>query len=386
MNAEEFYVPDRSAIAITSMARVDRQIYLGLTGGARILAVYDIDTQHIQMAGEIFPWISDRGYCSKVHNALGVRADGSLLLGEGNHFTWDGLPVTMAYFDTELPERMLKRKRDQGFPDVSYADFCLPSIRDWNRTRDDPGGKVVSYTPATRQCAVVAALPPFLYVQSMIVDAAHDRAYGHTLPENRFFSLDLKTGVLEDHGRISDFAHHNMVVTPSGICYGGWIDKGDGQLKLLRYNPEENKLHHLDRVVSEEIGPKVAGNQGIDQWIVTRSGRIFMGMVDRSKLFEFHPEDESFESLGSLSAGGRMTTMDEDVDGTIWLGVDYPHMRLVRFDPKASGKSRFTDCGRVNTSYERCYFHASCLFEGALYLGETDGFSPSLHVVDLKTL
>ncbi len=106
-------------------------------------------------------------------------------------------------------------------------------------------------------------------------------------------------------------------------------------------------------------------------------------MVAGSLLFRFRYEEEKFERVGSLAKGGRITSMDEDDEGRIWIGADYPHMRLIRFDPKASGPDRFADFGRINASYERCYFHASCLYEGKLYLGETDGFSPSLHIVDL---
>ncbi len=384
MKVEERYVPDRDAIAITSMVRIDRKLYLGLTGGSAILACFDLDSDCIEMCDEIFPWVGKRGYCSKLHNALGALSDGSLLLGEGNHFTWDGLPVTTAYFDRELPERMLARKRAQGYPDVQYRDFCLPDLNGWDRRSCDPGGTVVRYDPGSKSRSIVARLPEFLYAQSMLVDARRGRAYGHTLPGNHFFSVDVANGRLTDYGRISDFAHHNMVVTPDGVCYGGWLDLGDGALKLLKYDPEEDRLRHLSQVILKKPGPKVAGNQGIDQWLITRSGRIFMGAVDRSQLFEFHAENETFEPLGVLSDGGRMTTMDEDANGAIWLGVDYPHMRLVRFDPTASGNGRFTDFGRVNTTHERCYFHASCCVDDRLYLGETDGFVPSLHLVDLK--
>ena len=45
-----------------------------------------------------------------------------------------------------------------------------------------------------------------------------------------------------------------------------------------------------------------------------------------------------------------------------------------------------TDCGPINPNLERCYIHASCLHKGKLYLGETDGFSPSLHIVDLGSI
>lgn len=368
------------------MARVGQKIYLGLTGAARVLAVYDIKAGAITVEKEIFPWVSGRGYCSKIHNAMGALSDGILILGEGNHFTWDGIPVTVNYFNRELPESMLKRKREQGFPDVQYTDFCLKNLENWDRTKTDPGGVIMRYAPQAGQVEVIGKLSRYLYVQSMIVDGKRDRAFGHTIPDNHFFYVDLRKREVRDFGHISEYAHHNMVITPDGVCYGGWIDKADGSLHLLKFDPDEGRLRYLNNVVLKDPGAKVAGNLGIDQWIVTRKGEIYMGTVAGAQLFRFHWREEKFELMGKCAEGGRVTSMDEDENGVIWIGAGYPNMHLVRFDPAAAGKSRFTDYGPVNTKYPRCYFHASCYYDGKLYLGETDGFSPSLHVIDLREL
>jgi hypothetical protein len=106
-----------------------------------------------------------------------------------------------------------------------------------------------------------------------------------------------------------------------------------------------------------------------------------MGTVADASLHEFHWMDEEFEFIANLADGGRVTTMDEDNDGNIWIGSGYPHMRLVRFQ---ADTRNIQDFGQVNDKYPRCYFHASCYYKGKLYLGETDGFSPSLHIVELK--
>ncbi len=384
MNIKEIHVPDRLAIAITSMVRMGGKIYLGLTGGARLLAIYDIASEQIQMGGEICPWIGARGYSGKFHNAMGALSDGSLLLGECSHLTWDGLPVTVNYFRTELPERMLARKRAQGFPDVKFTDFCLPDLQRWNRRTMDPGGNILRYLPDKDHAEIFCSLPPFLYAQSLLVDPQGTHAFGHTIPDNHFFHINITTGELTDHGRISDYAFHHMVVAPNGICYAAWLDKADGSIKLLRFDPEKCKLDHTDRMILRDPGSKIAGNLGIDHWLVAQDGTIYMGTVANSLLFRFKPETLEFTLLGRLAEGGRVTSMDEDENGILWISAGYPHTRLVRFDPSAP--ESITDCGPINPAYERCYIHASCLHEGKLYLGETDGFSPSLHIVDLKHL
>jgi hypothetical protein len=381
MQVRELHVPDRYAIAITSMARIGGKIYLGLTGGPRVLAVYDIARDKIELEKELFPWVAGRGYCTKVHNAMGILSDGSLLMGEGNHFTWDGIPVTVNYFNRELPESMLVRKRKQGFPDIQYTDFCLKNLEGWDRTRSDPGGVIMKYSPVDGRTEIISRLPQYLYVQSMIVDTQRNRAFGHTIPDNHFFFVDVAKREICDFGHISEYAHHNMVITPDGICYGGWIDKADGSLRLLKFAPAEVRLRYLSTVILKDAGAKVAGNIGIDQWIVTRKGEIYMGTVAESLLFRFDYRAEKFEQIGRLAQGGRVTSMDEDENGIIWIGAGYPNMHLIRFDPSADAKNRLTDFGPVNTTYPRCYFHASCCYGGRLYLGETDGFSPSLHIV-----
>lgn len=386
MKAEEFIVKEKLAIAITAIARVGDTLYLGLTGGARCLAAFDAKTKKIDLCPPIFPWVENRGYRAKIHNAMTALADGTLLLAEGNHFTWDGIPVTVNYFNRELPESMLSRKRAGGYPDARYEDFCLKDLENWDRRATDPGGVVLRYLPATGQTEVIGRLPRYLYAQSMIADPARGRAFGHTLPDNHFFYVDIKNKTVEDFGRISDYGFHNMVIAPNGVCYAAWIDRADGALKLLRFDPDRRRLDYLNKLILKDPGAKIAGNQGVDQWIVTRSGEVYAGMIANSLLLRFDWEEETFDVIGQLAQGGRVTSMDEDENGAIWASAGYPHTRLVRFDPKASGKERIVDFGAVNDRYPRCYFHASCYHDGELYLGETDGFSPSLHCVDLKKI
>ncbi len=386
MKTKEVYVKSRRATAVTSMKKIGDKIYLGLTGGSETLAVLDTKTDEITLCNDVFPWVKNRNYCVKIHNSLGVLSDGKLIMGECSHFTWDGLPVFNAYLKSELPEIMLKRKREQGYEDISYSEFALDNLDQWNRVRDDNGGKVVVYDPATDSSKIVADFPQFMYSQSMQVDAKRQKCYVNTIPDNHFLVVDIPTGKVTDYGRISEYGHHNMAIAPNGVCYLGWVDYYNKTLRLAKYDPNEDRFYHMDTLILQDIGPKIAGNQGIDQWIVTKDGEMYVGMVDKSKLFRFDWKTETFEYIADATDSGRTAVMEEDEDGIIWIGAGYPNMHLIRFDRKATGADRLKDYGPVNDKNYRCYFHSSAYHNGKLYLGETDGFTPSVHIVDLKSL
>ena len=384
MNINEVYVQSRRATAVTAMKKVDDIIYLGLTGGSDTLAKIDTKTDEVSLCADVFPWVKNRNYNVKIHNSLGALADGRLIMGECSHFTWDGLPVFNSYLKSELPEVMLERKRQQGYKDISYSEFALDNLEQWNRVRDDKGGKIVVYDPKTDSSEVIADMPQFMYSQSMQVDPVRNKAYINTIPDNHFLVVDITSGKVTDHGRISEYGHHNMVIAPNGICYLGWVDYYSKTLRLAKYVPDEDRFYHMDTVILRDIGSKIAGNQGIDQWIVTKSGEIYVGMVANSLMFKFHWEEEAFECIGQATVSGRVAAMEEDDDGIIWIGAGYPNMHLVRFDPKLTGRDKMIDLGPVNDKNYRCYFHASAYHNNKLYLGETDGFTPSVHIIDLK--
>ena len=104
MKVKEFYVQDRRAIAVTSMVGMGDTIYLGLTGGSYSLAKFHIPTETMSLCCETFPHLAQKQYCTKIHNSMGKLDDRYIVIGEGNHFSWDGLPVYSAYLKAELPE------------------------------------------------------------------------------------------------------------------------------------------------------------------------------------------------------------------------------------------------------------------------------------------
>ena len=59
----------------------------------------------------------------------------------------------------------------------------------------------------------------------------------------------------------------------------------------------------------------MAGNQGIDQWITTRDGSMYVGTVADASLLRFDWERETFSLVFVKLAEARVTSLDEDDDG-----------------------------------------------------------------------
>ncbi len=128
-------------------------------------------------------------------------------------------------------------------------------------------------------------------------------------------------------GHISDFlAHHNMVITPpkKPERYGGWIDRANGSLKLLKFDPEKQRLEYLDKVILRDPGVKVAGQTvaltpgsspapATFTWVRSPipccSGLIRIG---------------EFELVGQLAKGAASSADEADEDGIIWLARIIP--------------------------------------------------------------
>jgi len=375
MKVEEFIVNDPMAVAITSMVKYNRTLYLGLTGGRNILAKFDMDSQEITLCEPVFPWAKEEGLLWKIHNALNLDSQGRLIMGEDLNYNWDGLPAGRATAGAD--PRMIERRKRTGLP-IDPNKFGIESLENWDR-RSCPGGHIVRYDPQTGQHEDFGIPVPLEYIHSLVYDDSRQVAYGHTIPGNRFFAADLKNRRLTDHGRISKFCFHYMAVAPNGHVFGSYIGR-DGSLRLLEYDPDIDLLKRTSILILNDPGTPVQGNVGMDAWCVTRRGEMYFGTVANALLFKLHWEDRRVEMIGQAPGYRRIATMCEGEDDVLYLTVGFPHAHVVRFDTRTR---KFEDLGPVSTDAPVVYFHCDAWDDGVLYLGETDGFSPSLWRVEL---
>jgi len=366
---EHVYTADPKATSITSVVRRGDTIWCGLTCGRYCLVPFDLTSEQFGQPVDIFPWVDQRPQTvlSKIHNGMGLLDDGRLVIGEGILFNWDGIPFYM-HDDPHLG--IVNRRRQQVGLGALPLELVEPADFEQFDMRWLDGGKILTYDPRSGTTELIGQLPLCQYTQSLIVDPKARRAYGHTIGGCHFFVADLDAKTVQDMGKISRFAFHNLTIAPDGVVYGAWIDTGcEDKLRVLRYDPAKGFVEHLSAVYLDDPGPKCQGNIGIDQWLVHSSGRIFVGIAGTGVLYEFHPDRLALSRIGTAGPGGRVTTLDEDENGRVLFTGGYPLMHVGRYDPTSG---QLEDLGAVTDKYEQVYFHGSAYVDGTLYLGETD--------------
>ena len=366
---EHVYGSDEQALSITSLLQRGKTLWCGLTGGRRCLVPFDIATKQFAPPVDIFPWIDDRPQVvlGKIHNSLGLLDDGRLIVGEGILTNWDGIPFN---FRNDPHTAVTDRRRTAAGLAPRDLDKLQPCDLQSFDMRWLGGGKILTYDPETHRIDEIGKVQRFNYVHSMVVDPKTARAYGHTIGDCHFFVADINARTVEDHGKISRFAFHNLTIAPDGVVWGAWIDSDcQEKLRVLRYDPARGHLERLSVTYLDDPVPRHHGNVGIDQWLVHSSGDIYVGMAVTGTLYKFDPNELRLTEIGIAGEGGRVTSLDEDDSGRVLFTGGFPLMHVGRYDPRSR---KLEDLGPITDKYEQVYFHGSAYSDGVLYLAETD--------------
>lgn len=367
---EHCHTVDDQAIAITSLVCCGNVLWCGLTAGRNALVPFDTVARQFGNPIDVFPWVDERPQVvlSKIHNSLGLLNDGRLVIGEGVLFGWDGIPFEWARRGRDL-QLQNRRRAGVGMRPLDFRRIGLDHLPEFD-LRCMTGGRVLIFDPHTEKSTLVGTLPPYNYCQSMVVDPVRRRAYGHTLGDCHFFSADLDKKVIEDHGKISAFAFHELVVMCDGSVYGAWIDFDAAEaLRIMRFDPAKGYVERLWSEYLDDAGPRVQGNRGIDAWLVHSTGAVFFGAAGDGGLYRFDVEQLRTTYIGRAGTGGRLTTLVEDESGRVMFTSGMPVMHVGRYDPE---NGQVEDLGPVTQRYEQNYFHGSCWHDGTLWLAETD--------------
>ncbi len=340
------------AVAVTSMARgSDGNVYAGLTGRGHVLARIDVADGSVEDLGEIFPCRPGMApLLDKIHNSLLAGPDGELYIGQGLNLDWNAGPRT----------------------------FDLAAFG---------GGHLFRYDIATGRLEDLGLQVPLNAIHGMTMDARRRIIYGYTIPDNHFFVHYLDGHRVEDKGRISNYASHNLACGADGTVYGGYfgdlswtgvpVDDPEAARRhhfagtyLYRYHPDEGRLARTSELVVYGDEVDIFSNKGIDSLTCSSSGELYGGTAVGGTVFRIDGATGRVAVVGKPVLTPRISGMQEGPDGSMYMTAGFPLMHLVRYDPRAGS---FTDFGEVRSCADLCYFHGmAVLDDGTVYVGETD--------------
>jgi outer membrane protein assembly factor BamB len=352
----------KDAIAITAMLLGrDGNVYVGLTATGEVVARINTADDSVENLGRIFPERKNMvPVFDKVHNSLVEGPGGEIYIGQGLNIDWHAAP-----FDCDLS---------------AYG-----------------GGHLFKFDINTGRLEDYGVQVPFNAIHGMTIDIKRRIIYGYTIPDNHFFIHYLDDHRVEDKGKISNYASHNLVCGQNGTVFGGYfgdigwsggtVDEARNKFKfygtyLYKFHPENDKFIRTKELLVYGDEYDIFSNKGIDSWLCASDGTIYGGTAIGGTIFKVDEKSCKVTVLGKPVLGPRVSGMKEGKDGLIYITAGFPNMHLVVFNPKTA---EFTDLGSVNTQRELCYFHGIVVLDdGTIYVGETDSHLPVVYKLTAK--
>jgi len=237
-----------------------------------------------------------------------------------------------------------------------------------------PGGKVFSLNPKTKEIKILGIPCPHEYIQTIALDKKRKIIYGFTYPLNKFFRFDLATGKSTNFEAIGA-GPHIPAVDDDGNLWGTWASFGVGEKRLLKYNPDEDKLHFLRNTL-----PRMSANDGgdIDGMLNGGDGYIYVGTCSGA-LARLDPKNVEVEYLGKPYPGTRLAGLCIGKDGLFYGGGGENYNTFVfAYDRE---KKKFYDNVRLYDPdmNESCVIvhHITITDDGTVYAAETDNLERS---------
>ncbi len=335
----------REARAITALLEgKSGSIYVGLTAYRNCLAAIDPKTNKVTDIGPVFPEQKNRVHIlDKIHNSLVMDNEGMLYFGRGINLNWSALGGGIT-----------------GTEAVKQLTFDMGAYE---------GGRMYSYSEKTKKVTDLGLMMKQNGVHSLSIHRESKMLYGYGIPDNHFYSFNIKTGEAKDFGKISQYCSHNFGVAKNGNVYGAWMS-ANKSVHLFKYDAKKQELFRQPQLLQFHAGQDIAGNVGLDSWFADNNGELYAARVD-GVLLRINPDTDEVSVIGKPLVEPRITGMAKGPDGLIYMSAGYPVMHLVTYDPK---KNKFTDLGQPETAHPMCYYHGMTVTaNGTVYMGETDG-------------
>lgn len=174
----------------------------------------------------------------------------------------------------------------------------------WNVTNDPErkflGSHLITYDPATGLTEDAGVVVPNGGVRWMTYNPEREEVYMTGFLRCHFYSFNLKTGELKDHGRI---AEHDFL----GPCYcpaDGRVYTSDSKGNFLRFSPETGTLEQLPLGIPDDFWASHNG-RGIFNLLPSRDGKKLYGTTWMTHhIFEYDPLNGRFGSMRDLGTLG----------------------------------------------------------------------------------
>jgi hypothetical protein len=255
------------------------------------------------------------------------------------------------------------------------------------------GGRLVKYTPSTKQYEFLGTPVPGAYIQSTALDRERRKIYGFTLSPEYLFEHDLVTGeskIVMTVGNSFELCQsHNPVIDNDGNVWGTYgitraflYNTGIDSIRLFKYIPQENRVEFLEHGV-----PRLGGTDKgtIDRAINTGDGYLYFGGVAGS-FSRLDPRTGEVKSYGKPCKNRRLAGLCLGKDGYIYgVGGDKSYVTVFRFDPKTE---RIEILGRIfdetiQESPEKIH-DIAITDDGVLYCGENDNDHRSSYLWEVQ--
>jgi hypothetical protein len=272
-------------------------------------------------------------------------------------------------------------KIHKGFEEDGEGNYLFGTacLHDPNQQEEALGGKLVRFDPRTEKFEILAVPVPKQYIQNIAFDKERRLIYGMTFPMEYLFCYDLNRGETKILGHVGGGQFmgqpHYPVVAPDGTLWAAWgrsqawVIKPQSNSCLLRYHPDEGKVHYLTAGPAQRGDPSAA----IDSFAVGPEGELYVGSVG-GNLYVYRSGSEDLTLLGTPGNGSRMCHLTYGPDGQLY-GVHGSSGKNVVFRLDAA-RSEFEIVADLKDeeSGEACHCaHSISIFpDGRIYVGEND--------------
>lgn len=347
-------------------------IYGATSGKQSHLFLYDRYINKVRLLGKIPD-------AKGVYHTLAQDDDQSIYIGTGLNLL-DEIPLTK---DFPGGHRQIEQ---QLWKDIKsyHANFEGGHIYKYNPAKHDETVYLQEDNAALEDIGIVI---PENSVYAMTIDQQRHKIYGITYPDAHFFSVDLATKKISNHGELLDTIvyagpeHTWRSIPRSLVCLSNGhvvISGNDGLIEV--FNPQDGKFTKTKLRIPGEYWESwnYTGYPVIEQFVYVNDSLIY-GSTNDGFLFRLNMIDMEIIDLGKARLSRRVRGMVLGNDDQIYMicGELGEPCKLFSYNTKAN--QGYVNRGYISVDRSPYYQKRAYQFDtmtvgidGAIFIGESD--------------